>query len=106
LIDNGGWRIYRFNPGITEAETWNQDKEGWTNCYFNCKPNLATAAKVMGGQEDPDHGGYVFEKVALAKNVAEPIGQKINLPDGILNENSKRKARLKTLKDGLLALAI
>ncbi len=91
---------------MSEAETWNQDKEGWTNCYFNCKPNLATAAKALGGLEDPDHGGFVFKNVALAKKVAEPIRQKLNLPEDILNENSKRKARLKMLKDGLLALAI
>ena len=52
-LDNGGWRVYRFSPGVQEAETWNQDKEGWTNCYFNCKPNLVTAAKAMGGTGRP-----------------------------------------------------
>ena len=62
-LDKGGWRVYRFSPGVGEAETWTQDKEGWTNCYFNCKPNLQTAAKAMGAQEDPDHGGFIFETV-------------------------------------------
>jgi len=56
-LDHGGLRVYRFSPGVSEAETWTQDKEGWTNCYFNCRPNLQTAAKAMGAQEDPDQGG-------------------------------------------------
>ena len=76
----------------SEAETWTQDKEGWTTCYFNCKPNLATAAKAMGGQEDPDKGGFVFNTVAEAKEVAEVLGQHIDLPDPSLLE---RQSHLK-----------
>ena len=101
-LDKGGWRVYRFSPGIQEDPTWNQDKEGWTNCYFNCKPNLATAAKSMGGQEDPDHGGFVFWKVENAQRVAETLGQKIVLPDALL----RRKARLKAHRDGRLIMHI
>lgn len=107
-LDNGGWRVYRFNPGITEAETWNQDKEGWTNCYFNCKPNLAAAAKIMGGQEDPDHGGYVFDKVSDAVEAAKSLGQKIQLPgdEERVKKLMTRKARLKSHKDGRLIMQI
>lgn len=99
-LDKGDWRVYRFSPGVQEAETWSQDKEGWTNCYFNCKPNLATAAKAMGGIEDPDHGGFMFNKVAQAKKAAEALGQKIDV------KNYNRKARLKAHKDGRLVMQI
>ena len=74
-LDKGGWRVFRFSPGVQEDETWTQDKEGWTTCYFNCRPNLTTAAKALGGQEDPDQGGYVFNTVAEAKKVAKILGQ-------------------------------
>ena len=84
-LDKGGWRVYRFSPGVGEAETWTQDKEGWTNCYFNCKPNLQTAAKAMGAQEDPDHGGFIFETVAEAKKAAETLGKTIEVPSEYLN---------------------
>lgn len=105
-LDHGGWRVYRFSPGVNEAETWSQDREGWTNCYFNCRPNLATAAKAVGGQEDPDHGGFVFKNSAEAKKAAEAIGQKIDLPEKYLNPKSSRRAGLKTHKDGRLVMQI
>ena len=101
-LENGGCRVYRFSPGVGEAETWNQDKEGWTNCYFNCAVNLQTAAKAMGGQEDPDHGGYLFETVNDAKQAAESLGKVITVPE----ELSKRKACLKSHKDGRLVMQI
>ncbi len=105
-LDNGGCRVYRFSPGVNEAETWNQDKEGWTNCYFNCRPNLATAAKAVGGQEDPDHGGFMFQNVAQARQAAEALGQKIRLPEEKDEALSKYKARLKAHKDGRLVMHI
>ncbi len=106
-LDDGGWRVYRFSPGVQEAETWNQDKEGWTNCYFNCKPNLQTIAKAMGAHEDPDHGGFMFNTVAKAKKAAEMLGQKIELPED--KEEAllaKYQARLKSHKDGRLVMHI
>ena len=101
-LEKGGWRVYRFSPGVQEVETWSQDKEGWTNCYFNCKPNLATAAKAMGAQEDPERGGFMFKKVEEATKAAEALGQKVKVPDSLL----KRKARLTAHKDGRLVMHI
>jgi len=105
-LENGGCRVYRFSPGVREAETWNQDREGWTNCYFNCKPNLQTAAKAMGAQEDPDQGGFLFKNPAQAVEAAKVLGQKIQLPKGMLSEDSKRKTRLKAHKDGRLVMQV
>lgn len=47
-IPGGAWRVYRFSPGIQEADTWEQDGEGWTNCYYNRQADLSTVAKVVG----------------------------------------------------------
>ncbi len=106
-LNDGGCRVYRFTPGVSEAETWNQDKEGWTNCYFNCKPNLAIAAKAVGGQEDPDRGGFLFSNVAKAIKAADLLGQKITgVNKDYLTENSKRQALLKSHKDGRLVMQI
>ncbi len=105
-LNEGAIRVYRFSPGVNEAETWNQDKEGWTNCYFNTKPNLAMAAKAVGGQEDPDRSGFLFNTVADAMKAAELLGQKITgIKDTYLN-NPKRRALLKSHKDGRLVMQI
>ncbi|MEN6458233.1 MAG: AAA family ATPase [Thermoguttaceae bacterium] len=91
-LENGGCRVYRFSPGVREAETWNQDREGWTNCYFNCRPNLATAAKAVGGQEDPDYRGFAFATVADAIKTAEVLGQDITLPESLLSHEARLKS--------------
>jgi hypothetical protein len=57
-----------------EAETWTQDKEGWTTCYFNRQPDLSVAAKAMGGKEDPELGGYVFDTAEKAIEAVEALG--------------------------------
>ena len=61
-LTNGGWRVYRFSPGIAEAETWSQDGQGWTTCYFNRRPDLDIAAKIHGGIEDPEKAGITFSR--------------------------------------------
>ena len=70
-LEKGGWRVFRFSPGVQEDETWTQDKEGWTTCYFNCKPNLHNRRQGFGRTGRPGKGGYVFNTVAEAKKVAQ-----------------------------------
>lgn len=101
-LDHGGWRVYRFSPGVAEDETWSQDKEGWTQCYFNRAITLRTAARWFGGQEDPDWGGYVFGSTTEAIRATGALGQKIALPESLAD----RTAHLKAHKDGRLVMRI
>ena len=102
-LTRGAWKVYRFSPGITEAETWNQDSNGWTTCYFNRLPDLSTAAKAHGGTEDPDKlGQYVFSKATEALEAAQALGQKMEVTRELL----ERETRLKAAKDGRLAVEI
>ena len=73
-LTNGGWRVFRFSPGISEANTWSQDGQGWTTCYFNHLPDLAAAAKLRGGMEDPDKAGFTFQTPEDAIEVAKMLG--------------------------------
>lgn len=47
--EDGVLHVYRFSPGIAEAETWQQDKEGWTHCRFNWPPDLTKIVTVADG---------------------------------------------------------
>jgi hypothetical protein len=78
-LPNGGWKVYRFSQGINEAETWTQDGNGWTTCYFNRLPDFETACKVCGGIKDPEKSEYVFDTSAAAIKAASILGQEINL---------------------------
>lgn len=101
-LDNGGWRVYLFGQGRNEAETWTQDPEGWTNCYFNRQPDLSVASKAMGGLEDPENGGFVFDTASSAMEAAKALGQKVKLPEDMKG----REARLKSHKDGRLVIHV
>lgn len=48
---NGVLHVYRFSPGVAEAETWQQDNEGWTNCRFNWPPDLTKSVTVTDTEE-------------------------------------------------------
>ena len=101
-LDKGAWRVYRFSPGVPEAETWNQDPGGWTNCYFNKPTSLSLASKLSGGQEAPDNKGFAFSGTGKAKEALELLGQPTTFPDGL----QEREVWLKPQKDGRVAVTI
>lgn len=94
--------MFRFNPGVTEAATWSQDGQNWTKCNFNRKPNLAVAAQAIGGVEDADKPGFVFDIGDKALEAAKLLGQEIALSAKMMG----REARLKSHKDGRLVVQI
>ena len=102
-LSNGSWRVYRFSPGVSEADTWSQDGQGWTTCYFNRRADLAMAARTRGGVEDPDKGGYVFKSPEDAIHVAKILGQDDIAVDAAFTD---RKTTLKAHKDGRLVVEI
>jgi hypothetical protein len=101
-LPNGAWRVYRFSPGIAEADTWTQDGQGWTTCYFNRYPDLATACTLLGGIER-EQGGYVFSSPEAAIEAAKALGEELKLPSDV---PEGRKITLKAHKDGRLIVEI
>ena len=89
MID-GAWRVYRFSPGIAEAETWEQDGEGWTCCHFNRLPDLSVAARAAGGAELSD-GTFQFDHASDALKAAAALGQKLKLDERWLDHEAKLK---------------
>ncbi len=100
-LPDGAWRVYRFSPGIAEAETWSQDGQGWTTCYFNRYPDLATACTLLGGVER-EQGGYVFSSPEAAVKAAKSLGEDLTLKE----VPKDRKVTLKAHKDGRLVVEI
>ena len=101
-LPEGAWRVYRFSPGINEADTWTQDGQGWTTCYFNRSLDLKTACTLLGGIEK-EEGGYVFSLAENAIKAARSLGQELQINDTLATD---RKVTLKPHKDGRLIVEI
>jgi hypothetical protein len=81
-LESGGWRVYRFSPGVSETETWVQDGAGWTTCYFNRLPDVDTACRSYGGLRTEGKPHYTFASGNDAIKAAEALGQKLDIhPD-------------------------
>ncbi len=97
----GVWAVRRYTPGVSEESTWSQDGAGWTRCFLNRDPDLATACKTVGAVEHKS-GGFVFRHASEAQAAALQLGANINLPSWA----GSRKAKLKEHKDGRLVVEI
>lgn len=98
----GAWSIRRFSQGCSEHPSWKQDKAGWTTCFLNKEPDLATAARAMGGVDLGDGKGYQFREFEVAVKAVEALGVKMDIPPAI----SMRETVLKETKDGKLILEV
>lgn len=98
---SGGWIIRRHTRGVAEADTWEQDGQGWTKCTLNMIPDLKTAARIYGGIEHKS-GGFMFTEASMAAKAASLLGAVIEIPSKIGNNT----AQLKEGKDGKLIFEI
>jgi len=96
-LRKGAWVVRRYTQGTAEAETWDQDTNGWTFCYLNKEPDLKTASRAYGGVEN-EKGAFVFSEADLASNAALKLGIDLKLP----NWAGGQKIELKPHKDGRL----
>jgi hypothetical protein len=101
-LPDGAFKVYRFSPGISEADSWEQDGSGWTTCYFNTTPDLSMAARAAGGVRDPDSNIFHFATAEKALEAVAALGQKVKVTDELLN----RPTRLRLSKDGQLVVEI
>jgi len=97
----GAWSVRRHTPGVQEADSWEQDGSGWTRCYLNREPDLATSAKISGGVEN-DKGAFVFRETETAITAAAGLGAHVELPNFMMG----RQASLRPHKDGRLIFEI
>lgn len=96
---DGVFRVYRFGNS-KEHETWSHsDNSVWT--YFNRDPDLKTASLCLGGLEDPENGGYVFESFEQAQKVIKSLGDLVEI-----EPESDAQTTLKTGKDGRLVVEL
>jgi len=97
----GAWGIRRYTPGVQEHDSWDQDGAGWTRCYLNKEPNLATAARTFGGLEDPA-GGFIFREAEVAEKASELLGVHLKVGTPLRS----RETKLKQHKDGRLVVTV
>jgi len=98
---HGGWVVRRFTPGVAEADTWEQDGQGWTRCFYNIDPDLKTVSRAGEGVED-DKGGFNFMDAQTANKAAGQLGADF----GLKPKYHGRKTRMSLHKDGRLKVEI
>lgn len=77
-MPRGAWAVRRYSPGTAEDASWEQ-VGGWTKCFLNREPDLATAARCHGGVE-LSTSGYRFESAASAAGAATLLGVDLGVP--------------------------
>lgn len=97
----GSWVVRRYSTGVAEHSSWEQDGAGWTRCYLNREPDLATISRSMGGIEQAK-GGFVFREAETAASAALHLGATLNIAPAL----SSRKTTFKSHKDGRLVVEI
>jgi hypothetical protein len=77
--EGGGWAVYRFGPGVQEAETWRQDGTNYTSCTFNTPLPIKVAAKILGGSATTK--GFSFRTTREAEEALRVAGESVESPD-------------------------
>jgi len=86
----GSWVVRRYSLGTKEHESWDQDGNGWTRCFYNREPDLHSLARLHDGVEH-EKGGYAFRHAESVVKVLTALGVAIELPNFIMS----RKAYIK-----------
>jgi hypothetical protein len=97
----GSWVVRRYSKGVAEADSWHQDANGWTRCFYNREPDFYTACRTFGGQED-DKGRFVFEEAEVALQAARMLGAPFEIPPWAVT----RRTYLRKSKEGKLIIEI
>lgn len=100
-ISGGSWVVRRYTLGILEADTWDQDRNGYTRCFYNRMPDLVTVAKSLNAPESRS-GGYIFHDTTLAKEALAHMGYVLDVPDTAWS----KQAKMKEHKSGNILLEI
>jgi hypothetical protein len=77
-LEDGGWRVFRFEKGTKEAPTWETSRSGWTTCVFGLKPTLRDVAAVYKGINRGK--GYAFLSVENATKAIKALGETVEFP--------------------------
>lgn len=83
-IRDGAWAVRRYSLGTKEHETWDADPSGWTRCFLNREPDLATLARLYDGVEH-EKGGYTFAHAESALKVLLALCVPIELPNYVMS---------------------
>lgn len=100
-LRKGAWAVRRYTPGVQEHDSWMQDGSGYTRCYLNKIPDLATACRALGGLEDPS-GGYVFREAEVAIQAAKLLGHDFTVG----TPQRARRTLIKQHKSGRIILEV
>ncbi len=97
----GAWLVRRYTKYVTEDPTWFVDSNGWTSCYYNREPDLATLARSKEAVER-EKGGFIFSNAEEAGQALLDVGANIDIHPRF----GGRKATVHEGKDGRVVFKV
>lgn len=79
-MPNGAWVIRRHSLNTQEHAYWSKDQSGWTRCFYNKHPDLATVSKMYDGVKTKN-GSFVFNKLENATLAVTALGGLVDIED-------------------------
>lgn len=101
-LPHGAWRIFRFQKGTTEADTWETSPHGWTTCTINVTPTPKQVGSKYKGIVTPRSDGksYTYFTNEDAQKAVAAYGGKLGLPEWLLAAPEPRPITLTLAKEG------
>lgn len=78
-LRGGAWAVRRYGPRTQESATWVTDAKGWTKCYYNKTPDIATVARLYSAIET-DKGSFIFSDSKRGQEAVKYLGIDVIIP--------------------------
>ncbi len=90
-LRGGSWAVRRFSLGVRESDTWEQDGQNWTRCFYNREIDLPIAARMFDGVEH-EKGGFLFREAESAVKCLCELGVRFDqLPPYVMGRSTTIK---------------
>lgn len=79
-LPDGAWSVLRYGKGVKEADSWLQESDKHTRCYYNQLSDYYSVCRHYGGTEDPEEKTFHFESTDILVDLLKALESDIEVP--------------------------